>query len=137
MVKVIIFSLEVIFFFCEHVKRWALKPCATFLIFSKHHENRFVLKSNAQNNVESRRACLYCEILCSTIAWFIRGTLHVWFHPGVNFTPRLSFPLSLVKVIFLYTCLTEVKSCSYYYFAIVLKTGAKLTPGIIQHDFNV
>ena len=58
----------------------------------------------------------------------LRGTLHVLFHPGVNFTPGLSSPLSLVNLIFLYTCSTEVKSHPYLYFAPVLKTRAKLPP---------
>ena len=67
----------------------------------------------------------------------LRGTLHVQFHPGVNFTHGLSSPLSLVKLTFLYTCSIEVKSHPYPYFSHALKTGAKLTLGLIRHDFNV
>ena len=54
-----------------------------------------------------------------------------------SFTPGLCLPLSLVKLIFLYTCSTKVKSRPYPYFAPVLKAGVKLTPGVIQHDLNV
>ena len=67
----------------------------------------------------------------------LRGTLHVQLHPGVNFTHGSSSPLSMVKLIFLYTCSIEVKSHSYPYFSHVLKTGAKLTLGLIRLDFNV
>ena len=67
-------------------------------------------------------------------AEFLRGTLHVQFHPGVNFTPGLSSPLSLVKLYFLFTCSTEVKSRPYPYFTL---DRAKFTPGVIRHDFNV
>ena len=42
-----------------------------------------------------------------------------------------------VTLKFLYTCSTEVKSHHYPYFTTVFKTGSKLTPGVIQHDFNV
>ena len=58
-------------------------------------------------------------------------------HYTYSFTPGLCFSLSLVKLIFLYTCSTEVKSRPYPYFALVLKTGVKLTPGVVQHDLNV
>ena len=54
-----------------------------------------------------------------------------------SFTPGLCLPLSLVKLIFLHTCSTKVKSRPYPYFAPVLKAGVKLTPGVIQHDLNV
>ena len=52
-------------------------------------------------------------------------------------SPRGEFHPSLVKLIFLYTCSTEVKSRPYPYFTHVLKTVVKLTPGVIRHDSNV
>ena len=61
----------------------------------------------------------------------LRGMLHVWFHPGVNFTHWLSSPLSLVKLIFLCTCSTEVKTRP------CLEDKGETHLGVIRHDFNV
>ena len=53
------------------------------------------------------------------------------FHPWIESAPASG------QTFFLYTCSTEVKSHPYPYFAPVFKTEAKLTPGVIRHDFNV
>ena len=54
---------------------------------------------------------LRTPFLIKHLRWLLlRGTLRVWFPSGVTFTRGLRSPLSLVKLIFLYTCSTEVKS---------------------------
>ena len=69
-------------------------------------------------------------------SFFTWGTLHKSLNSWVNLTPGLSSPLSMVKLIFLYKCLIEVKSLPWPYFTPVFKTRAKLTPGLIQLNFN-
>ena len=59
----------------------------------------------------------------------LRDTLHIWFHPGVSFTSGLSFPLSLVKLIFLNTCWSVAKSCLYPNFTTCLQDRGETHPG--------
>ena len=69
-------------------------------------------------------------------SFFTWGTLHKSLNSGVNLIPGLSSPLFMVKLIFLYKCLIEVKSLLCPYFTPVFKIRAKVTPGLIQLDFN-
>ena len=120
---------------------WLLKAKLYLLVDSSYNVNQNEVQDDNDKEAQDDKDdnCNFVENTqidrTSSVSDNLEANLGVRY--TYSFTPGLCLPLSLVKLIFLYTCSTKVKSRPYPYFAPVLKAGVKLTPGVIQHDLNV